>query len=190
MNELSLYILDLAQNAVAAGAARVIIHIDMRAREGEMAIAIKDDGRGMDEAFQERVVSPFHTTRTTRKVGLGIPMAKQLCEDCGGRFHLASAPGVGTSLTLRLARAHIDLPPMGDLAATIQTLVIGSPDVPEFTLRYRAKGAFEFDTAQIKAALDGVSLNTPEVANWIYGYVSEGIEAADTGREQNDSEVL
>ena len=191
MNELSLYILDLVQNSVAAMAKRVTVDVSIRELRDEITIGILDDGKGMDAEFLERVTSPFTTTRTTRKVGLGIPMVKQLCEGCDGRFSIESAVGVGTRLTLVMRASHIDLPPLGDLPGTMVTLVTGSPEKPEFSLRYATdRGSFSFDTAQIREALGGVPLNAPEVLTWIRDYIAEGIESAGTGRDQIESEVL
>lgn len=179
MNELSLYILDLTQNSVSAGAAHVTITIEIDSSRDVIIIVIADDGKGMDEEFLKRVTSPFTTTRTTRKVGLGIPMIKELCEACEGAFSIESTPGVGTRLHLSFRKSHIDLPPMGNLADTIAMLVSGSPVRPEFVLSYRNGGEeFVFDTSEIRAALGDVPLDTPEVVEWMRQYLLEGIEAA------------
>lgn len=184
MNELSLYILDLVQNSVAASARRVRIAVDFPDAQDLLIIGIEDNGRGMDEALLKRVTSPFSTTRTTRKVGLGIPMARHLCEACAGTFEISSAPGVGTKLKMTMRRSHIDLPPMGDLPGTMVSLVTGCPQSPEFTLRYaRGEKVFTFDTAQIKRTLNGVPLNQPEVLSWIGEYIRESVLAVDTGRD-------
>lgn len=179
MNELSLYILDLTQNSISAGATRIELSIVIDEENDKIIIVLKDDGCGMDEEFLARVVSPFTTTRTTRKVGLGIPMIKEQCEACDGEFSIESKVGVGTTLNMSFRKSHIDLPPMGDLADTMVTLVNGSPDKPDFVLTYRNGGEeFVFDTAQIRQILDGVPLNTPDVLMWINQFVTEGIEEA------------
>lgn len=179
MNELSLYILDLVQNSVTAGAKHIEITIRISSEDDLIVITLTDDGCGMDEKLLAKVVSPFTTTRTTRKVGLGIPMIKALCESCEGTFGIESEVGRGTRLTLTFRRSHIDLPPMGNLADTMVALVNGSPAAPEFKLTYANGGEeFVFDTAQIRTALEGVPLDSPEVLSWIREYVSEGIEEA------------
>ena len=177
MNELALYILDLVQNSVSAGASRVEIRITISREEDTLLIEIIDDGRGMSQEFVARVSSPFVTTRTTRKVGLGIPMIRQLCEMCEGEFAIESEEGRGTKLRLLFRLSHVDLPPMGDLAETVLALVIGSPDRPDFVLTYSAGGAepYVFDTAQIREVLGGVPLNTPEVLSWMREDLSEGL---------------
>ena len=179
MNELSLYILDLVQNSVTAGAGHVEIIITISDADDSIVITLADDGCGMSEEFVKKVVSPFTTTRTTRKVGLGIPMIKELCELCEGSFGIESRLGEGTKLTLRFRKSNIDMPPMGSLADTMVALVNGSPEKPEFRLLYDNNGEqFEFDTAQIRAMLAGVPLDTPDVLAWIRDYMIEGIEAA------------
>lgn len=185
MNELSLYILDLVQNSVSALARRVKIQVEFPDGEDILAISIEDDGRGMDAEFLRRATSPFATTRKTRKVGFGLPMARQLCEECGGAFEIDSAPGAGTRLRMTMRRSHIDLPPMGDLPGTMVALVTGCPQTPEFSLRYaRGENAFSFDTAEVREALGGVPLSEPEVLSWIGEYIRESIMAVDAGREQ------
>ena len=181
MNELSLYILDLTQNSVAAKATRIRISVAIDPRTDSITVIIEDNGCGMDEAFVKSVVSPFTTTRKTRKVGLGIPMIKQLCEMCEGEFGIESEVGKGTRLTLRFRMSHVDLPPMGDLSETMVSLINGSPEGIDFVLEYRyGEEAFEFDTREIRNILQGVSLNTPDVLIWIRDYLNENIREVQT----------
>ncbi len=180
MNELSLYILDLTQNSVTAGAKNIRITISFDPGSDNLTIIIQDDGCGMDEALLKRVTSPFTTTRKTRKVGLGIPMIKQLCEMCEGTFRLESTVNVGTKLTLLFKASHVDLPPMGDLPDTFVALINGTPEGIEFVLDYqKGNESFLFDTKEIRQVLSGVMLNTPEVLMWIREYIQEGIQAVD-----------
>lgn len=179
MDELSLYILDLTQNSVAAGATRVAIRIFVDRASDRLVIVIEDNGRGMSEEFLQKVISPFTTTRKTRKVGLGIPMAKQICEMCEGSFDIRSEVGKGTALTLTFRLSHVDLPPMGDLAGTFLSLIVGSPEKPDFAFRFESdKAPFEFDTAQIREVLGGVPLTEPEVLSWIRDSIAEGLSEA------------
>lgn len=178
MNELSLYILDLAQNSLSAGAKNVRIVVSFQPDRDRITIVIEDDGCGMDEALLACVTSPFVTTRKTRSVGLGIPMARQVCEMCEGAFALESRAGVGTRLTMSLRASHIDRPPMGRLAETLYTLIAASGETTDFFLRcaYGAQ-AFEFSTAEIRRTLgSAVPLNTPEVLGWIHDCLRKGIE--------------
>lgn len=180
MFELSLHILDLVQNSVSAGATLVRIVVAIDAARNLLSIEIEDDGRGMDEDMLARVTSPFTTSRKTRKVGLGIPMFKQCAEMCAGSFEIASQKGKGTRLKATFALDHVDRPPLGDLKDTMLTLIVGSPEKPEFLLDYRRDGReFLFDTREIRGALGGLPLGAPEIAAWIGEYLTEGIAEAD-----------
>ena len=185
MNELSLYILDLVQNSVSAGAKNIRISVLIDTERDELTVIIEDDGCGMSAEFVKKVTSPFTTTRKTRKVGLGIPMIMQLCEMCAGRFDIKSEPGVGTTLTLSFRASHVDLPPMGKLEETMLSLINGTPEGIEFTLEYKKNSAgFDFNTLEVRQMLEGVPLNTPAVLTWIRDYIREGIEETDNQEEQ------
>lgn len=176
MFELALHILDLVQNSVSAGAALVVVTVALDTDRDLVTITIADDGRGIDEALLARVTSPFATTRTTRNVGLGIPMFKQCAEMCGGTFELKSQVNAGTHLAATFRASHVDLPPLGDLEGTMLSLVAGSPEKPDFALHYTVDGrTFEFDTRPIRQALGGAPLMGIEVLSWIRQYLSEGI---------------
>ena len=180
MFELSLHILDLVQNAISAGASLVEMEIVMDESANKLTITLTDDGCGMDAALTKRVCSPFATTRTTRKVGLGIPMFTQLAQQCGGGLSIDSKVGQGTRLSAWFQLKNIDLPPMGDLRGTLCALILGAPDKPDFVLDYRVNDqAFVFDTRQIRALLGGVGLNEPDVLGWIGEYITEGIAEVD-----------
>lgn len=176
MFELSLYILDLVQNSISAGALTVTIRLIINRSENTLTLEIIDDGSGMDEKLLRKVESPFTTTRTTRKVGLGIPMAKQLAEACGGSFSIKSRLGSGTTLTAQMQYDHVDMPPMGSVKDTLITLILGAPDKPEFVFEYAIdEKHFEMDTRAIRSLLGGVPLNTPDVLQWIGEYITEGM---------------
>ena len=176
MFELALHILDLVQNSVSAGAKLVVVTVSLDTARDTLTITISDDGCGMDEALLQRVESPFATTRTTRKVGLGIPMFKQCAQMCGGTFKIESTKGVGTSLTATFQASHVDLPPLGDLRGTMLSLVVGSPERPDFVLRYGVDGRFfEFDTRPVREALGGMPLSGTEILSWLDEYLAEGI---------------
>ncbi len=176
MREIALHLLDIVQNSVTAGAAHVDIRFDLGA-DGMLAMSVRDDGRGMSPELLERVRSPFVTTRTTRKVGLGIPMLTQNAMASGGGVELESAPGAGTVITARFNTASIDCLPLGDLAETMATIVMGSPDSPEFSLACTSPaGSMSFSTEEIRAVLGDVSLAEPEVIRWINESLREEIE--------------
>ncbi|MBQ9265170.1 MAG: ATP-binding protein [Clostridia bacterium] len=176
MRDLSLHILDLAQNSVRANA--TVVHLSLLLNEaGLLTLIIEDDGCGMNAELLSRVQSPFATTRTTRKVGLGIPMMAENCRLTGGDLSIESTMGKGTKLTATLDTHSIDCLPLGDLAGTVTTLVTANPDHPEFTLRcVSPTGEMQFDTREIRAALQGVALNEPEIATWMMESLEEEIE--------------
>ena len=157
MPELALHILDLVQNSVSAGATRVVVTICYDTARDTLLISIEDDGKGMPPELLSRVESPFTTTRTTRKVGLGIPLFKQLAEMCGGKLSIDSTVGKGTKTQAVFTASHMDLPPMGDLKGTLETLIIANPERPEFCLVYRVdEEEFIVDTAVIREAVGGL----------------------------------
>lgn len=174
MKELSLNVLDIAQNSVSAGAKHILIAVDESVKDDKLVITIDDDGCGMDSEFLAQVADPFTTTRTTRKFGMGVPLFKMAAEMSGGSFEIESEKGKGTSVRAVFQLSHIDRPPLGDMGSTVSTLVWGSPDI-DFTYRHTAdENSFEFSTVEAREALGGVPLNEPDVIVWITGYVNEG----------------
>lgn len=174
MIEISLHILDLAQNAITAGARHIGITVDEDSAKDLLTVCISDDGCGMDAEMAQRVQDPFVTSRKTRKVGLGIPMFREGCLQCGGTFELASQPGQGTRIRGSYRRGHIDRQPLGDLAGTVFLLVSANPEL-DFRLRHSVDGRmFGFDTEEVRRALDGVPLEVPDVAQWIKDCLVEG----------------
>ncbi len=173
MKELSLHLLDIAQNSVTAGAG----HIDLTLEEDEARdcrLVIADDGKGMSPEFLASVTDPFTTTRTTRKVGLGLPLLRMMAEQTGGHVEIESQVGVGTTVTALFRAGHIDCPPLGDLPSTVSLLIQGAPDV-EWTYRHTTpKGTFVLDTRELRAVLGPeVPLSEPSVALWIKEYLLE-----------------
>lgn len=177
VKELSLHLLDIAQNSITAGSRRVDLTVEEAG--GWMTLTVKDDGRGMSPEFLANVTDPFTTTRTTRKVGLGLPLLRLAAEQTGGTMEVQSALEVGTTVTARFDAGHIDCPPLGDMAATVSLLAQGLPGGMELTYTRRTeKGEFRFDTAEVRAILGpDVPLSEPEVAQWVREYVREGEES-------------
>jgi hypothetical protein len=173
MKELSLHLLDVAQNSVAAGATAIAITL-AEDGGGWLTITIADNGRGMDPAFLATVTDPFTTTRSTRKVGLGLPLFRMAAEQTGGSLAIQSQVGVGTTVTAVFQRRHLDCPPLGDLAGTVALLIQGSPEVA-LTYRHTAHDrAAELSTEAVRAVLgDQVSLAEPEVFAWLRDYLNE-----------------
>jgi K+-sensing histidine kinase KdpD len=177
MPEISLNILDVAQNSVTAGAALTEISITVDRERDTLEVTIADNGRGMTAEQIQRVTDPFFTTRTTRKVGLGVPFLKMAAEFTGGSFHIESTPGVGTKLTAEFGLSHIDRMPLGDIAGTMTSLIGPNPDI-DFIFRYSVDAnAFIMDTREIRNILEGIPLSEPEVLAYIDEYVNENLDA-------------
>lgn len=175
MKELSLHILDIAKNSVKAKASLIEIAVLEDVLKNILSITIKDNGCGMSEEFLKRVKDPFSTTRTTRKVGMGISLFEAAAEQCGGRLHIESEEGVGTTLTTEFLYDHIDRAPIGDMAGTMQTLISGSPEIDFIYHHTKNEKSFTLNTKEMREILGGVSLDSPEVVSWIYEYVTEGL---------------
>lgn len=181
MTELSLNVLDVAENSTRAGASLVEITVDADTAADKLTIVIKDDGCGMTAEQVARVTDPFFTSRTTRKVGLGVPFFKYAAESTGGSFAIESQPGVGTTVTASFGLSHIDRMPLGDINGTIHTLVVYHPDT-DFLYTYRYDGrSFQMDTREFRQILEGVPFDTPEVSAYILDYLTENKQETDGG---------
>jgi anti-sigma regulatory factor (Ser/Thr protein kinase) len=162
MEDLSLHVLDIAENSIAAGAQ----HVEIRVRESQqddlLSIEIIDDGRGMSEDMLPKVTDPFFTTRTTRRVGLGLPLFEQAAKRAGGKFEVASIPGAGTKVTGVFQYSHVDRQPLGDMNETLLALAVGNPQI-EFSYLYRSDDSqVAFSTKEIKAQLGDIPISSPQ----------------------------
>ena len=129
MEDLSLHILDVVENSIAAGASKIEIKITEDQATDLLVIEIKDDGRGMDKETLAKVLDPFYTTRTTRRVGMGLSLLAQASEECNGKFEINSKIGEGTEIKASFKYSHIDRKPMGDLKSTFIILITSYPEV-------------------------------------------------------------
>ena len=181
MTELSLHILDVANNSTRANAKNVEIDVIASEKDDSLIITIVDDGDGMSEELLNRVTDPFATTRSTRRVGLGVPLFQQSAIQTGGEFKIESKRGEGTKVTAKYVLSSIDRMPLGDLPGTMATL-IGGAEQTEFTLRYIVnEREYEFSTVPIREMMDGVPLSEPEVNGYIQSMISENIEKINGG---------
>ena len=180
MRELSLHIMDIAENSVSAQASRITISVKEDYLSDRLIITVEDDGVGMDAETAYRVIDPFMTSRTTRNVGLGIPLLKGAAELCDGDLKIYSSPGMGTVIDVDFQRSHLDRMPLGDLSSTCLTLLVAHPDI-HWIFNYTVVSPgnqiteFIFDDAPIKETLDGVPLSNPLVLNYLRGLFEEGI---------------
>jgi hypothetical protein len=175
LRELALHILDIAENSLAAGAKNVTLAVVEDTQTDRLRLSVQDDGRGMDEETAAAVVDPFVTSRTTRKVGLGIPLLKAAAEACNGWLKIVSAVGQGTQLVCEFQHSHIDRMPLGDMAGTVLALVTTAPDV-HWVYRHRVDAQeFVFDDRVIKETLGEVPLTEPEILGFIRGWLQQGM---------------
>ncbi len=173
MRELSLHILDIVQNSIAAGAEVITVVIKEEEENNQLVIKIADDGCGMTAEEQTKVIDPFVTSRQTREVGLGLPLLKEAAEQCAGSFQLSSQPGAGTTVVAEFEHDHIDRAPLGDMVGTIITVLNSNPKL-ELVYRHQVgKQEFVFDTRKIKEELADVPINNPQILNWLRDYLTE-----------------
>ncbi|MEE1085556.1 MAG: ATP-binding protein [Schaedlerella sp.] len=184
MPEISLNILDVAENSVRANASLIEIEISAQTAADRLTIVIRDNGCGMTKEQVEKVQDPFFTTRTTRKVGLGVPFFKMAAESTGGSFSIISEPGKGTEVEAVFGLSHIDRMPLGDISSTIHTLVVFNEEI-DFVYRYRYdKDEFTMDTREFRAILgEEVSFAELEVSRFIREYLQSNKEETDQGRD-------
>lgn len=176
MDEIALNILDIAYNSIRAHATLIKITIVDSTKNNLIDLTIQDNGDGMDQTTLAKVTDPFYTTRTTRKVGLGIPLLKQITELTGGYLHITSLPGVGTTLQAHFIKNHIDTPMMGNVTDTMITLIQANENIDYIFEYNNDQNSFSFDTKQMKSLLGNVKINEPEVLLWLKGYIKEGLQ--------------
>jgi len=175
MKEISLHILDIVQNSIAAKAKKVEIIIAEKVKKNLLKIIINDDGTGMNKKEQKEVLDPFVTSRTTREVGLGLPFLKKAAENCNGKLTIDSQKGEGTNLEVEFQYDHIDRAPLGDIVGTIISLLTTNPQL-DFIYKHRYNGKeFEFNTYSLKKEIEGININHPEIINWINEYLKENL---------------
>lgn len=181
MPEIALNILDIAENSVRAGASLITITVEADTAEDLLEIHIKDDGCGMTSEQLAQVEDPFFTSRTTRKVGLGVPFFKLAAVSTGGSFQIESRPGEGTDVTAVFRLGHIDRMPLGDMTETIYTLAAFHEEI-DFCYLFQVDGrSFELDTREFRAILGDVSFREKEVAEFFRAYLRENTEETAQG---------
>ncbi|MBU0733167.1 MAG: ATP-binding protein [Proteobacteria bacterium] len=168
MQDLSLHILDIVENATSAGATLVEIDISEDVSRDILQITIQDNGQGMDAEMLRKVADPFVTTRTTRRVGMGVPLLEQAAKETGGGLLITSEPGKGTKVVATFRESHIDRRPLGDMGATLITLIMGNPDLDFIYTSNLGDEEIEVDTRAIRAELNGtIRINDPVVIHLI-----------------------
>lgn len=181
MFELSLYILDIAQNSVAAGASNIDIRVSADTVKDVLTISISDDGTGMSAEFLAGVTDPFTTTRKTRKVGMGIPLFKMEAEKTGGTFEIHSVKGKGTRVSATFGFSSVDRLPLGSLGGCVAVLLTAQT-APDILLEFDFNGqAYTFDTRQIKQTLNTSELNDAVTIEYLSSMIDENIQSLNKG---------
>ena len=173
MQELSMNILDVAENSVRASATLVEITLDEKPQADLLSVTISDNGSGMTPEQVKNVTDPFYTTRTTRKVGLGVPFFKMAAELTGGKLEIRSEVGKGTEVKADFVRSSIDLMPLGDINETIGTLIHCNPNIDFIYTRRFEDAEMTLDTREFRRILNGIELNDPQVSKFIREFLAE-----------------
>jgi Histidine kinase-, DNA gyrase B-, and HSP90-like ATPase len=176
MKDIAEHILDITQNSISAKASEIKISIIESVSKNTYQLIIGDNGIGMDEELVKKVIDPFFTSRTTRKVGLGLPLLKQNVELTGGKFLIKSEVGIGTIVTAQFVNDSLDRLPSGDLAGTIVLLVASNPSLNFIYSHTTDNGLYVFDTKEIKEVLGNVPLTNSEVRLYLKEMIEENLE--------------
>lgn len=176
MRELSLHILDIIQNSIAAEASKIKLKVKDDIDNNKFSILISDNGYGIKADKIKEITDPFVTSRQTREVGLGLPLLKAAAVRCDGHLEIESKPGKGTKIEAFFKNDHIDRAPLGDIAGTLVSLIATNPDKNFVYYHFVNNKKFIFNTADIKEQLEGLEINQTSILNWIEEYINEGIE--------------
>lgn len=175
MKDLSLHILDIVQNSISAGALEIKVSILEDQDKDQYSMEIIDNGRGIKAEDLDRVTDPFFTSRTTRKVGMGLPLLKQNAERTGGSLSISSTPGKGTSINVVFGWSNIDRPSMGDIGSTMALLISSNPAIRFIYTHTTASGSFKLDTNEVIEMLDGLSITSAPVYNFLKEMINENL---------------
>jgi len=176
LEDLSLHILDIAENALKANATRVEIHVIEDLEHDRLRIQIIDNGTGMDEALAQTATDPFVTTRTERRVGLGLPLLAESARMAGGEVRVHSAPGKGTLIEADFVYSHIDRKPLGDMVRTMMVLIAGNPGVDFSYYHQKGEHSYCLDTTELRKTLEEIPINHPEVIKLIKNDLEQGLK--------------
>lgn len=169
--------MDIMQNSTAAGADTIKVKIYTCSEEDQLVICVIDNGRGMDKQLLERITDPFVTTRTTRKVGLGIPLLKASAQRASGDLFIVSEKNKGTKLEASFKISHIDRLPLGDIGETVAGIIMANPEI-DFELEFgNGKECFTAGTKEIREKLGDVPITQLDVIDWIREFINDGVKS-------------
>ncbi|MBC7195059.1 MAG: sensor histidine kinase [Caldisericia bacterium] len=176
MDEISLHVLDIVQNSISANATLIIVNIIEDTKEDKIEIEIIDNGKGMSEEELKLIENPFYTTKNYKKVGLGIPLLKQIALSSDGDFKIESKKGEFTKVYIKFKKSHPDTPPIGNLKDTILTLILTSENF-DIKFHYKKENKIlEIDSREIKKFLGDIPINHPEVIKFIRNYLNDNFK--------------
>lgn len=187
MRELSLNVLDIAQNSISANATLIEIELNESTEENELLIGIYDNGKGMTKEQLEAVRDPFFTTRTTRKVGMGIPLFRMAAEMTGGHLDIESQVGIGTRVQAFFRTDHLDFVPVGDMASTMVMLITMNEHIDFLYTRSLDKKSFTLDTRHLREILGGVPFSEPSVSQWLKEYIKDNTNQLTKGEISDEN---
>jgi anti-sigma regulatory factor (Ser/Thr protein kinase) len=175
LEDLSLHILDIVENAIAAQTKKIDILIMEEPKKDRLVIEIKDDGIGMDEEVSQKAIDPFFTTRTSRRVGLGLSLMAQAAQEAGGMLRIESELGKGTKVTATFQYHHIDRKPLGSMVETMTTLLLGNPELDISYTHQKEGKSYVLKSQGLKERFKDRSLTDPEVIQWLRTHLKEGL---------------
>ncbi|MBI9053768.1 MAG: ATP-binding protein [Bacteroidales bacterium] len=175
MNNISMHILDIVQNSISGEASLIEIIINENLLKNILEIKIQDNGKGMDHEMLKQVEDPYTTTRTTRKVGMGIPLLKHSAEQSNGYLKVNSELGVGTLVQAAFKHDHIDRPPLGDIAGTIVLLVAANPEIDFKYIHSFNDKKYEFNTQEVKEILGDIKISDPKIRGFLKEMITENL---------------
>ncbi len=175
MEDLSLHVLDVVENAISAKAKRIEILVIEEPREDRLVIEIKDDGTGMDQEVSQKAIDPFFTTRSSRRVGLGLPLMAQAAKEAGGTLRIESTLGKGTKVAASFQYHHIDRKPLGNMTETITALLLGNPELEISYIHQKDGKSYMLNSQMLKERFKNRPLTHPEVIQWLRKHLNEGL---------------
>lgn len=175
MEDLSLHILDIVENAVAAKAHTIEVRIVEEPELNQLTMEVRDDGIGMTEEVRQKALDPFFTTRTTRRVGLGLAFLAQSAQEAGGTMEIESSPGKGTTIKATFQYGHIDRKPLGSMVETMTMLIIGNPDIDFHYSHANGKRVYTLRSEWLREKFKEQAWVSPEAIGWLKKHLREGL---------------